>query len=433
MRKNLNKIIAFAIGVSVAGGSVLEGNVLSAMAADKVDTETMANTVTQAKAEKKVLTADDAAKTAVANSDTLQLLDKQIKLTEDMNRLNDRIDDVSDLTDLKEDYNDDSRKLKLDQLKQKREFSEDKLIQTTKDSFNSLVLNKVEIDKIKNDIQINERSLNENKLKQNLGLVTSIQIEQLELSLQQAKNNLTTKEDSFKNAKLKFKSDTGIDVDDYILDDTLDYKKFELSGDLDAYIDGIIDEFLSYSDEIYELDKEYWNDDDNKVKAPTKPSKDELNQKGLSVEDYLKDKTTPDEKIDALVKYMNDSSKYQSSLSIYMSQLSARMAYLQQKYGLDATEVQLSEARKEYKNALRNMYASLKSSEAAIDLLQENIEYENKQIRLAKVNYDLGLMTKLNYDTKVNALEANQVALRNYVNSYNSLKAKFEKPWIAFS
>lgn len=428
MGKNLNKIIAFAIGASVVGSSVLP-----VMAENKVNTETMTNTQTQASTEKKVLNADDAAKIAVSNSNSLQLLDKQIKLTEDLNRLNGRVDDVSNLTDLKEDYNDDSRKLKLDQLKQNREFSEDKLVQNTKDSFNSLVTSKVQIDKLKNDIQINERSLNESKLKLNLGLATSIQIDGLELSLQKLKTDLTTKEDSFKNAKLKFKSDTGIDVDDYILDDTLNYKKFEVEGDLDKYFDGLIDELLSYSEQIYELDKEYWNDDDNKVKTPTKPSKEELGSKGLSIEDYLKDKNTPDEKINALVKYMDDSSKYQSSLSTYMSQLSARMAYLQQKYALDATENGLTEARKSYKNGLREMYTNLKSIESAIDLLQQNIEFENKQIRLSKVNYDLGLMTKLAYDTKVNDLETNQVNLRTSINNYNTLKASLEKPWITFS
>lgn len=428
MGKNLNKIIAFAIGASVVGSSVLP-----VMAENKVNTETMTNTQTQASAEKKVLTADDAAKIAVSNSNSLQLLDKQIKLTEDLNRLNGRVDDVSNLTDLKEDYNDDSRKLKLDQLKQNREFSEDKLVQNTKDSFNSLVTSKVQIDKLKNDIQINERSLNESKLKLNLGLATSIQIDGLELSLQKLKTDLTTKEDSFKNAKLKFKSDTGIDVDDYILDDTLNYKKFEVEGDLDKYFDGLIDEVLSYSEQIYELDKEYWNDDDNKVKTPTKPSKEELGSKGLTIEDYLKDKNTPDEKINALVKYMDDSSKYQSSLSTYMNQLSARMAYLSQKYALDATENGLTEARKSYKNGLREMYTNLKSIESAIDLLQQNIEFENKQIRLSKVNYDLGLMTKLAYDTKVNDLETNQVALRTSINNYNTLKASLEKPWITFS
>lgn len=428
MRKNLNKIIAFAIGASVVGSSILP-----VMAESKVNTETITNTQTQASIEKKVLTADDAAKIAVANSNSLQLLDKQIKLTEDLNRLNSRVDDVSNLTDLKEDYNDDSRKLKLDQLKQNREFSEDKLVQNTKDSFNSLVTSKVQIDKLKNDIQINERSLNESKLKLNLGLATSIQIDGLELSLQKLKNDLTTKEDSFKNEKLKFKSDTGIDVDDYILDDTLNYKKLEVEGDLDSYFEGLVDELLSYSEQIYELDKEYWNDDDNKVKTPTKPSKEELGSNGLSIEDYMKDKNTTDEKINALIKYMDDSSKYQSSLSTYMNQLSARMAYLQQKYALDATENGLTEARKSYKNGLREMYTNLKSIESAIDLLQQNIEFENKQIRLSKVNYDLGLMTKLAYDTKVNDLETNQVALRTSINNYNTLKASLEKPWITFS
>lgn len=48
MRKNLNKIVAFAIGVSVISGSIVP-----AMAADIINTDTIVNTQTQASTEKK--------------------------------------------------------------------------------------------------------------------------------------------------------------------------------------------------------------------------------------------------------------------------------------------------------------------------------------------------------------------------------------------
>ncbi|EDT74347.1 TolC family protein [Clostridium butyricum] len=428
MRKNLNKIVAFAIGVSVISGSIVP-----AMAADIINTDTIVNTQTQASTEKKVLTVDDAVKAAIANSNSLALLDKSIKLQESANNLSEKIDDVSKKSDLDEDYNEDTRKLTLNQLKQSRDFAEDKLAQDTTDAFNNIVTSKINIDKQKSDIAIKERSLEQSKLQQKLGLVTSMQIEGIELSLQSLKNDLKKSEDAFNDVKSSFKADTGLDVDNYILDDTIKYIKFELDGDLDEYLDNIIDEYLSYNEQIYELDKEYWNDDDNKVKAPTKPSDEDLYNAAPSIDKYLEGKETADDKIDAIKKYIADSSSYQSGVSSYISDITARLTYLQKKFALDKSETELIEKKKAYKEGLRTIYTSLKSLEDSIDLIQKNIDLQNNQVRIAKVNYDLGLMTKLDYDTKVNDCETLNAQLRTVINSYNKLKSQLEKPWIALS
>ena len=50
-----------------------------------------------------------------------------------------------------------------------------------------------------------------------------------------------------------------------------------------------------------------------------------------------------------------------------------------------------------------------------------------------KVNYDLGLKTKLEYDKSVNQSETLNIQLKTTINSYNTLKAQLEKPWIALS
>ncbi|WP_394886533.1 TolC family protein [Clostridium butyricum] len=419
MRKNLNKIVAFAIGVSVISGSIVP-----AMAADIINTDTIVNTQTQASTEKKVLTVDDAVKAAIANSNSLALLDKSIKLQESTNNLSEKIDDVSKKSDLDEDYNEDTRKLTLDQLKQSRDFAEDKLVQETTDAFNNIVVSKINMDKQKSDIAIKERSLEQSKLQQKLGLVTSVQIEDLELSLQGLKNDLKKNEDTFKDVKNSFKADTGLDIDNYVLDDTIKYTKFELDGNLDEYLDGVIDEYLSYDEQIYELNKDYWNDDDNKVTTPNKPT--EMTEAPKLNLDGITDTTQIASEIET---YVQSTISFQNDITRYISQVSARITYLQKKFSVDKSETELIEKKKAFKEVLRSVYTSLKAQEDSIDLIQKSIDLENKKIRIEKINYDLGLMTKLDYDTKVNDCQTLNTKLRILINNYNTFKLQLEKPW----
>ena len=75
----------------------------------------------------------------------------------------------------------------------------------------------------------------------------------------------------------------------------------------------------------------------------------------------------------------------------------------------------------------------MKNLEDSIDLLQQNIDYTNKNLRIAKINYDLGLSTELTYKNNVNSVEDLNLQLRSLINTYNKLKAQLEKPWIALS
>ena len=74
MRKNINKLVAFAIGVSVMSGSIIP-----VFAADTTTQNT--STITSVQAQtigKPVLTLDDAIKAAINNSETLTFNEKKI-------------------------------------------------------------------------------------------------------------------------------------------------------------------------------------------------------------------------------------------------------------------------------------------------------------------------------------------------------------------
>lgn len=438
MRKNLNKIVAFAIGVSV-----ISGLAIPVMADTKV---TYANSdSTNQNNTKQVLTLEDAINGAKSSSNTIAILDENIRLMQNINSLSDKKDDVvnssddsgSGLTDTQKDYDEDKRKLQLNQLEQKRDFMVDKLSQSVTNAYNALIISQLEISQLKNDIELQKTEIQQYNLKKSLGLVTDINIDQVNLGLQKNLNDLDNKQNTLKDDKENFKVLTGKDVDQYTLEDKIEYKKFALDGSLDEYLDGVIDEYVSYTQEINDLNKDFWNDDDNKVtNGDVSDAKDfyEANKdkKAPSLSDYLGDKTG-DDRINAIADYLKDSNSYTTGLSAYTGAIGLRMNYLQNKSSVTTSELELNETKDQYKKALRAMYTNLLNIEKSIDLLNSNVELSNKQLRINKINYDLGLKTKLDYDKSVSESETLNNQLKSTINSYNTLKAQLEKPWIALS
>lgn len=435
MSKNLNKIVAFAIGVSVFTGSIVPAM------ADTVNSNNVNNGVqATSSVNDKVLTLDEAFESAKAKSNTLAILDKNIQLMNSINGLNEKLDDVSNLTDLTEDYNDDKRKLTLDQLEQKREFQIDKLKQDVTKAYNGLIVSSKEINKLKSDIKLQKEEIEQAKLKRSLGLMTDINIDQVQIGLQSNENTLENKQNVFNDDKYNFKVLTGKDVDKYVLEDTIKYDKFELSGSLDEYLDSVIGEFTTYSEQLNQLESDYWNDDDNKISnndIPKKPDKDVIesanNQKTISIDDFVKDSQSVEEKIKGITEYLKKSSSNTSQLTAYTGMLSKRMNYLSNKSAAETSKLQLDETKDQYKKALRTIYTNLLNIEKSIDLIQANVELKNKQVKIDKINYDLGLKTKLEYDKSVNECETLNNQLLSAIDNYNNLKAQLEKPWLVLS
>ena len=438
MRKNLNKIVAFAIGVSVISGLAIPVIADTKVTYANSDSTNKNNT-------KQVLTLEDAINGAKSSSNTIAILDENIRLMQNINSLSDKKDDVvnssddsgSGLTDTQKDYDEDKRKLQLNQLEQKRDFMVDKLSQSVTNAYNSLIISQLEISQLKNDIELQKTEIQQYNLKKSLGLVTDINIDQVNLGLQKNLNDLDNKQNTLKDDKENFKVLTGKDVDQYTLEDKIEYKKFALDGSLDEYLDGVIDEYVSYTQEINDLNKDFWNDDDNKVtNGDVSDAKDfyEANKdkKAPSLSDYLGDKTG-DDRINAIADYLKDSNSYTTGLSAYTGAIGLRMNYLQNKSSVTTSELELNETKDQYKKALRTMYTNLLNIEKSIDLLNSNVELSNKQLRINKINYDLGLKTKLDYDKSVSESETLNNQLKSTINSYNTLKAQLEKPWIALS
>ncbi|RQN12010.1 TolC family protein [Clostridium butyricum] len=418
MRKNLNKIVAFAIGVSVISGSIVP-----AMAADIINTDTIVNTQTQASTEKKVLTVDDAVKAAIANSDTLKLLDKSINYTEKMNNLSKDLDDTNNtLKDDDKDYTEDKRDFELKSLKQKRKFNEDVLSNTVNDLYNSIVTKQIDIENLQKKLELLNKNFNDIKLKNELGLATSIDAQDFQLNVKQLEDALKTSQDQLKVFQYNLKNYIGLDVSSYTLNKDIDYDVLEIDGSVDSYLDEIVEDYikLTYKEDIIELNKDYY--DDNKVSDPGS-----FTQKEPVKDDYY------DETTNSYPGYDNALNSYKKNLENYKVNLQLRLQYLGNKLSNYTDETTLSETKKQFKQTLRNYYMLLEKTKSDIDRKQQEILINNTKLRNMKIKYDLGMITKNEYDSRVLDNQGLALDLRNSILDYNDYKNKIEKPWITLT
>ena len=420
MRKNINKLVAVAIGVSIMSGSVIP-----AFAADTTTQNTNTSTSVQAQTNgKSVFTLDDAIKAAISNSDTLTLDEQKISYQDKINGVNKKIDDFnltsSTITDEKQTLDNDTADITLKQLKQQRDFDEDSLIQKTTTEYNSVVTSEKQIDKAAKSLEIKNKELNDTKLKNSLGIVTTTDLTATQLQIEGLQNAQKSSQNKLKDAEDSFKVLTGKDVSQYTLEQDIKYDTFKIDGSVDEYLDNSIENYLKYSTQLIQLNKDYLND--NKVTEPSEPT------------DSLPPK--PDFgsiTIDEFNKYETDLSNYNQERTIYAAKLSGRLAYLNAKLGTYESETNINETKKKFKDQLRSFYTNLLTTEDSINLLKKNIELNNKQLSDAKLKWDLGLITKSDYNNQVVSSEDLDLQLRSAIDSYNTLKEDIQKPWIAFS
>ena len=424
MRKNINKIIAFAIGISVMSGSIVPA--LAEDSTQQTTTSTSAATNSQIVNGKPLLTLDEAIKSAISISDVLAFDEQKISYQDKMNDLNDKIDDNNGrINSDKKDLDSDTADTTLKQVKQQRDFDEDKLIQKTTTAYNGIVTSQMKIDKATRDLEVKTKQLNDANLKKSLGIITTTDLTNTQLQIESLQNSLKTSKNALNDSVASFKVLTGKDVSQYSLEQDIKYDTFKIDGSVDEYLDNAIDNFEKYTEQLIKLNKDYLKD--NEVKEPSKPTE-------VDVPSEPKFTSTSDAA--DISKYLTDYQNYQNALAAsqaYTAGLSARLTYLNSKLGVYQNETNVTETKKKFKDQLRTFYTNLLSTEDSITTLKKNIELNNKQLSDAKLKYDLGMMTKSDYDALVVNSKDLEIQLRTLIDNYNTLKEEIQKPWIAFS
>lgn len=436
MRKNVNKLVAFAIGISV-----ISGGAIPAFAADTttsnnntvVSTNTSANnstvqstsgsttnTTTSIQSQnnnasigtsaqvqtKPLLKLKDAIKAAISTSDKVSLQDKKIKLEEEKLDIQDELDGSGNEYDI--------QKLEVKQEKENKEFLEDQIEQDITNEYNDIVAKEKDLNYIKRQIEIKTKEIKDSELKKKLGLITSIDMKTAQVDLETLKNSQKDKENKLKNSKDYFLVLTGKDLNKYSLEQDPTFEVFKIEGSVDDYFDDVIDKYLRFKTEKLKITREEVRDNkvdkpDSDDDAPRKSSYTQVGEDGKAV---------------------FDGAGYASALQEYQNRWKTYGAYLEQKYAVSQGQVGLEESKKSLKKGLKESYASLLDLENNINVMKSNVEINNKQLSVLKLKLDMGLVTKTEYNKQVLASEDLETKLRTLVDNYNKLKNGIKKPWI---
>ncbi|MGG7151063.1 TolC family protein [Clostridium neonatale] len=404
MKKNINKLIAIGIGLSV-----IVGNVSPVLASDVIK-DSKVNTISGASENNsKTLTLDKAVEAAVEKDEDIK------KYTVEMNyykNYEDYLDEKNDDSDYKEDSND----VSYNTAKQNREFQKDKVEYNVSTLFNSIISGQEEIDVLEEQINVQSRKLEETKLKHQKGLITSVDLTDAENKLNSNKADLVNKKNVVADNKEKLTLLTGINIADYVLDNTLQYNVYRIDGDIDNYIDEKIDTYLKWSEENVDLMKDQVDHlkDDGYDDIPSKPDKPDK-----------KDFTEEEEYNSKLAEYNSELAEYNSKLEIHLS-------YLDLKKASDTQDLSVQQKRKDLKYKIRSTYTDLNKLEDQISNAKDDVELENKKLANAKLQYQLGLISTSDYNENVANAKSADVKLRRLVDDYNNTVISIEKPWAKY-
>lgn len=446
MRKNINKIIAIAIGISV-----MSANSLPVFASETGQATASVNTSSQS-VQKNILTVQQAVDAAIANSDKLKLKTKEIQKYRDeikvQRKINDSKKDVAgDLDDDEKDVIDypyDKLNITADQTEQQQQFMKDQIKNDITSKYNDIVSTEIAIDKAKKNIEIQTTKLNDLKLKNQLGLIIDTDVTSTELQIQTLKDTVTAKENTLKDKKDYFQVITNLNLDDYTFDHSLDYKTFRIDGTIDKYVSDKLDEYFKYNEKLFNATNDYAGnvksasdydaDVDDQIHDFKEPNKNSYTDTvitttaAVTINNSDGTTTTSEEKIP--IGYTSAESQWKSAQSGYQSDLSNYSSYLDLKYSVDNSRVTIDESKKTLTNSIKGLYSQVLDYENQIAQAQENIKLTNKQLEFAKLQYDLGLTTKSDYDNTVLKAQDLDTNLRTLINTYNTLTDEIQEPWL---
>ena len=411
MRKNLNKIIAFAIGVSVVSGSALP------VMATEVKNTTNTSSNSQSEINSGVYKVQNAVEDAIANSDKLAILNSSLSVFNAQKDVYEKYDDMGQDMDDKIDKVD----IQISQTKQKRDYVQDYIKYTVTNDYNAIVLANEKIALAEENIKIKSDSINQSKLKQQLGLSTELNLRSEEAELTKLKDDLEAQKKSVNDLIYKLGLTTGKDLSKATFSNNIEYKKFIVDGSFDKYMEKVIKDMVRYDKDLIEITKDDLSDrkDEKENKLPKEPDKND--SKYYST---ITDETTGEEKV------VFNKNTYEKDLEEYSKKLTAYITYYSDKFANEQSIHTLNMTEDAYRTTMKTNYTKLQGMEDTIAQAQTGIEILNQNIKNTKLQYDLGLVTKNVYDQMVYKQKEAQMNLETAIDGYNKLKGMLEQPWM---
>lgn len=405
MKKNINKLVALGIGLSV-----MSSNIVPVLASEIVKTQVTTTVTSNVESEVKVFNLEDAINAGISHDDQIKIYSSQVNHYKALEDYYDEIDDDSG-----EDEND----ININSAKQSKQFRVDGVEYEITNLYNSILLAQKQVEQ-QEAVVSNKTIETENfKLQAKHGLVTGIDVETQEQALQKEKDTLQDDKNKLNDLKGKLTLATGVDASKRSFNDTINFKPFRVNENLDDYIDDKVNIITKYSEELVDLYRDQeddMKDDDYDDLDSLLPDKDESKYKSTEDPDTGEVKAPE-------ADYKSD---YSEALGNYQKYLGIKM-------GSETKAAQLSIQEKEYKNKLRSTYTDILSMEAQINQMIAQINTTNKTLANTKLQYELGLMTTNDYNKAVSGYRELDIALRQQLNGYYQLVTAFEKPWSANS
>lgn len=424
MRKNLNKIVSLAIGISV-----LSGSIVPVFAAD-ITQSTYSNNM-----QKPVLTLEDVIKATIDNSDKLALKQKELHMYDDKEDIQDKKDDFYDENNLKtgndtiDDFLYDKLGLQQKQTEQSKNFLKDQIANDITKKYNTIILKQIDINKLKTSLEIKTNDFNNLQTKVSIGMATANQLEDKQIEIKSLQNDIQSKENSLKNNMDYLGVLTNLNLSNYTLDSSINYDIFKIDGSIDEYLDDKIDTYFKYNNKMIDLTKDYLKE------LKSEDIKDIIDEDIPSIPDkslYIKTDETGISTLDS-GSYALALIGYQQKVESFTKRLTAYESYLDAKYSMDEAKVKLDDSKKSLKNGLKESYSTLIDLENKINRLKEQISSTNTKLKYAKSQVDMGMMTENDYKAEVLKSQDLDTSLRNLINTYNNLENSIEKPWILSS
>jgi hypothetical protein len=449
MKKNIKKIIAIGIGISIMNGNMVQGfaaeNNEKNIVQTSIDATKSSGSITkevitnesnsiingQVVNSKAILTLENVIKSAIDNSDKLTLKSKEITMYRNKMDIQDKNNDFYESINQKVyDFPYDKLELQEKQTKQSQEFLEDQISNDITGKYNAIIMKEIDIKKAKTNLEIKNKELDTARTKVRIGMATDNQLNDKQIEVKSLQDDMKAKEDSLKNNVDYLGILIGLNLSNYSLDQSIQYDIFKIDGSVDGYFDDKIDTYLKYNNEMIKLTKDYLDElkDDgikNIVDSDIPQIPDKAKFAGI-------DQNTGTATFNSS-GYALSLIDYMQKQQIFLKKLDAYGSYLDGRYSLDESRIKLEDAKKSLKNGLKEGYSTLLDLENKINSLKEQIKSTNTKLRYAKSQVDIGMMTENTYKAQVLKSEDLDTALRNLINTYNTLANNIQKPWILSS
>ena len=138
-----------------------------------------------------------------------------------------------------------------------------------------------------------------------------------------------------------------------------------------------------------------------------------------TISGYSDTAATNNENIDSLKDQFNTATDYGTVLSLAVQIMQAQTKTIQNSNNANL-------ARDQLRYSIMNLFASIISAQNSLTLLDQSLDIQQKQLKIAKVKYNLGYMSKLDMDTQTNTYnqkvasrQTQQIAIDNAFISLN--------------